>query len=197
MLLVLKKAKGSTAIVVTFVRNFKKMDAFWDIMKYTLPSVVVFLTVYFMLSQYFAQERVKWAQIQQKEMFQHSLPLKLQAYERLALFLERIRIPNLMLRFPAAEATPESLCKMLMLGVQQEYEHNMVQQIYVSEKLWEIVVHVKNEVLHHLDQASTECKDKDLETLRQLLLSKVHSESSRTIDMGLEGIRKEKKLILI
>ncbi len=172
------------------------MEAFLEIIKYTLPSVVVFLTVYYMLGQYFMHERAKYAQMQQKEMFQHSLPLKLQAYERLALFLERIRIPNLMLRFPSADATPESLCKMLMLGVQQEYEHNMVQQIYVSEKLWEITIHVKNEVLHHLDQASQECKDADAETLRQLLLSRVHADCSKSIDLALDAVRKEIKLIL-
>lgn len=172
------------------------MEFLAELLKYTLPSVVVFLTAYLLIRQYVEQENRKYLARQNKEMLQHSLPLKLQAYERLTLFLERIRIPALLMRFVTPESDVASTCKLLMLGVQQEFEHNMVQQIYVSEKLWEIVMLAKNETLHSIDVALQEFEGRDIGSLRNHLNSRVQAENSRIIDAALEAIRKEIKLIL-
>ncbi|MBK9107321.1 MAG: hypothetical protein IPM92_02785 [Saprospiraceae bacterium] len=137
------------------------MEFFFELLKYTLPSVVVFLTAYMLIRQYIEQENRKYYAHLQKELKQHSLPLKLQAYERLALFLERMRMHNLLMRFASADSDSQTTCKMLMLGIHQEFEHNLVQQIYVSEKLWEIIMLARNETLHALDEAFVEFSDKD------------------------------------
>jgi len=170
------------------------MDVLFEILKYVLPSAIVFLTVYLLLKQYFEQERFKMMSLKQKERYQISLPLKLQAYERLALFLERIRIPVLMMRFPLSDASAKELCGTLMLGIQQEFEHNMVQQIYVSEKLWEIIVLAKDEVLHEVDAAATQFEDG--ERTKQFLLTKSNQNASRVIDTALNAIKKEIQLVL-
>ncbi|MBK8954959.1 MAG: hypothetical protein IPM34_05300 [Saprospiraceae bacterium] len=172
------------------------MEFFFELLKYTLPSVVVFLTAYLLIKQFVEHENRKAYAQMQKELKQHSLPLKLQAYERLALFLERIRISNLMLRFASPDNDSQTLCKMLMLGVHQEYEHNLVQQIYVSEKLWEIVLLAKNETLHALDEAIVEFSGKDPSILKMHLNGKIQAETSRIIDAAIDGIRKEMQLVL-
>lgn len=170
------------------------MDVLFEILKYVLPSSIVFITVYFLLKQYFEQERFKMMSLQQKERYQISLPLKLQAYERLALFLERIRIPSLMMRFPLAHTNSTDLCKTLMLGIQQEFEHNMVQQIYVSEKLWEIIVFAKDEVLHEVDAAALQSQD--IEQTKRILLTSAHQNATRVLDTALNAIKKEIQLVL-
>lgn len=172
------------------------MEEFFEVLKYTLPSVVVFLTVYFMLSQYFEQERIKMAQQRGKEYAQNSLPIKVQAYERMALFMERIRIQNLMLRFPSTESSSIDICRTLMLGVQQEYEHNLVQQIYISDKLWEIILLAKNELLHELEQAIVVYEKEESQKLKHYLLTEVNKNSSRVIDAALDGIRSEMRLLI-
>lgn len=170
------------------------MEVFFEILKYTLPSAIVFLTVYLLLKQYIEQERFKMMTLQQKDRYQISLPLKLQAYERLALFLERIRIPVLMMRFPLRELDAKDLCKTLLLGIQQEFEHNLVQQIYVSEKLWEIIVLAKDEVLHEIDQAGQQAND--AEQTRHMLLTSANQKASHVIDTALNAIKMEIKSVL-
>ncbi len=170
------------------------MDVLFEVLKYTLPSGIVFLTVYMLLKQYLESERFKMISIQKKERYQVSLPLKLQAYERLALFLERIRIPVLMLRFPMSETSSYNLCKTLLLGIQQEFEHNMVQQIYISEKLWEIIVLAKDEVLHEVDAASQQGLDSN--SIKQYLLTTSNQNTSKVIDVALNAIKKEIQLLL-
>jgi hypothetical protein len=170
------------------------MEVLFEILKYTLPSAIVFLTVYLLMKNFFEQERFKMISVQQKDRYQISLPLKLQAYERLALFLERIRVPVLMMRFPISEMSSAEFCKTLMIGVQQEFEHNMVQQIYVSEKLWEIIVLAKDEVFHAIDEAAQQ--NKDIEETKHFLLTSANQNASRVIDMALNAIKKEIQLIL-
>lgn len=172
------------------------MEEFFEVLKYTLPSCIVFLTVYFLLKEYFEQERLKMAQQRAKEYAQNSLPIKIQAYERLALFMERIRIQNLMLRFPFTESSSKDICRTLMLGVQQEYEHNLVQQIYVSDKLWEIILLAKNELLHELEQSIVDFEHQEPQKLKQHLLTEVNKNSSRVIDAALDGIRSEMRLLI-
>lgn len=176
--------------------NPNGMEFFFELLKYTLPSVVVMLTAYLLIRQYLEREQRRDLAKQQRELVQHSLPLKLQAYERLALFLERIRMSNLLLRFAGGGSDVSGLCKMLMIGIHQEYEHNLVQQIYVSDKLWEIVELAKNESLHALDEAMGTFADSDVEALRRHLSGKVNAETSRIIDAAIDGIRKELRLVL-
>lgn len=170
------------------------MDVLFEILKYTLPAAIVFLTVYLLLKNFLEQERFKMMSMQQKERYQISLPLKLQAYERLALFLERIRVPVLMMRFPVSDMRSADFCKTLMLGVHQEFEHNMVQQIYVSEKLWEIIVLAKDEVLHAIDEAAQQ--NKDIEETKHILYTSTNQNATRVIDTALNAIKKEIQLIL-
>lgn len=180
-----------------FAENSKPtMEVFFEILKYTLPSAIVFLTVYLLLKQYFDQERIKMSAAQHKERYQSTLPLKLQAYERLALFLERIRIQNLMLRFPMAEVSPRDFGQTLMLGIHQEFEHNMVQQIYVSETLWEIIVFAKDEVLHLVDDAVGKNEGENIQTLRRYLAMEANQNASKVIDTALNAIKKEIQLLL-
>jgi hypothetical protein len=68
-----------------------------------------------------------------------TMSLRLAAYERLLLLCERVTIPNLLARFRTEGATVNDLRLAILIGIQQEFEHNVTQQIYVSENLWSIV----------------------------------------------------------
>ena len=81
------------------------------------------------------------------------LPLKLQAYERLALFTERISTDNLAFRLSSGNMDARSLGNAMLVAVQQEYEHNLSQQIYVSDKLWEIITLGKEQIQNVVNSA--------------------------------------------
>jgi len=98
----------------------------------------------------YALESLKFRQGQN----QNILPLKLQAYERLMLLCERISIPNLTYRLANKDITKDQLQTAMMIAIQQEYEHNLTQQIYVSDKLWDIINLAKDQTIQIISKAS-------------------------------------------
>jgi hypothetical protein len=122
------------------------MDALLDVLKYTIPALIVFVTVFYLfrnfLNQQYNIEALKFRQSQNKEI----LPLRLQAYERLMMFCERINIDNLAYRLNTAEMTVSDLRSAMLIAIQQEYEHNVSQQVYISDKLWDIIQLAKEQM---------------------------------------------------
>lgn len=137
------------------------MEAVLEILKYTVPALIVFATVYVVfkkfLDQQFGLETMKFKQKQ----FEHTLPLKLQAYERLIMFCERISIPHLMLRLSDKDTTVEELHKTMLIAIQQEYEHNLTQQMYISDSLWKIITMAKNQVSDIITTAANNLNPND------------------------------------
>ncbi len=171
------------------------METFTEILKYTLPSVVVFLTVYFLLKQYFEMERLKLYQDNQVRARKDSIPVILNAYERMAMFLERIRPTHLIMRLPYhPESSPEGYIRTLMLAVQQEYDHNLSMQVYVSDKLWEIIVMAKNTCLTALNE-SAGAHGPEFSATR-IIQSQECEVAEETIRKAKEAIRIEIKLYL-
>ncbi|MDX1684937.1 MAG: hypothetical protein R3275_06845 [Saprospiraceae bacterium] len=162
------------------------MQTFLEILKYVVPALIVFLTVYFMFKQFLeGQYRLKEMDYQHKKA-ERNLPLRLQAYERLALFCERIRPANLFYRLNQKSITREDLAKAMMISIQKEFEHNLSQQIFVSDNLWKIIVLAKDEVLSIIDDSLNE----DLDFF-VALTKKVQSRKVDPVDQALSAIRKE------
>jgi hypothetical protein len=126
-------------------------DQWFQVLLALLPSIVVFLTAYYLLRGMLngrAQERnAEWLAQIKKEDHKHALPLRLQAYERLTLFLERISPVQLVLRVHKSNMTSQILHGELLATIREEYEHNVTQQIYVSDKAWSQVKMAKEETL--------------------------------------------------
>ncbi|NOT38656.1 MAG: hypothetical protein HOP11_14885 [Saprospiraceae bacterium] len=169
------------------------MDFILELLKILGPAVVVFATVYYLLKQYFTHERFRLNSAQFQKNNEQTLPLKLQAYERLALFLERIKLSNLMLRLPKGDMNPSQWMNTLMLGVQQEYEHNLVQQVYVSDQLWNIVNLAKDEVMHSLHTIAEKYENNQT-SLNDV--NEVTQHSEKYVQKALEAIKQEVKLVL-
>lgn len=125
-----------------------------EILKYTIPSGIVFATAYFMLKSFLDDQR-KIEVLKAKAASQtNTLPTKLQAYERLILLLERIE-PNQMVPRVHRPAMSASVFKReLQKTVRDEYEHNLTQQLYVSPAAWSAVLESRNAVLQLIELAS-------------------------------------------
>jgi hypothetical protein len=82
-----------------------------------------------------------------------SLPLKLQAFERLILFLERISPNSLLVRVHRGGMAASQLQQELVSTIRAEFEHNLSQQIYVSEQAWEEVKDGKEEMIRIINNA--------------------------------------------
>jgi hypothetical protein len=82
------------------------------------------------------------------------LPLRLQAYERIILFLERISPNNLIMRLNKPEMNSIQFQSLLVKTVREEFEYNLSQQIYFSFKAWELVKNAKEETIKLINIAS-------------------------------------------
>ena len=59
-----------------------------------------------------------------REKQKTSLPIRLQAYERLTLFLERISPGKILFRVQATSEDIDSYTTLLVANIEQEFEHN-------------------------------------------------------------------------
>ena len=120
----------------------------------TIPSVVVLVATYLMFKQYFAHQTQTYLLKSRKTREQVTLPLKLQAYERLLLMTERIELADLVLRIKSPGSSASELHAALIMGIQQEFEHNLTQQLYISDELWQIILFAKNKTMDLISQAA-------------------------------------------
>lgn len=118
-----------------------------EILKYTLPALVVMITAYLVLKTFLENEARKLDIKLRKETTKETLLLRLQGYERLMIFLERISPPNLLVRFDKEGMTAREFQQLLIASIRQEYEHNLSQQIYVSADSWRLVALAKDETI--------------------------------------------------
>jgi hypothetical protein len=115
------------------------MEMFYDILKMTIPALIVFFTSWLVMRSMIRNER----EIRQQELILQGsrtvTPIKLQAYERIVLFLERISLESLLIRVNTPGMTGAQLHSALLTSIRSEFEHNLSQQIYMSPGAWEVV----------------------------------------------------------
>ena len=99
------------------------------------------------------------------------VPLKIQAYERLVLYIERIQFPVLVKRVFHPGISRNDFQFSILQNVQDEFEHNIAQRLYVSETTWQLVVMAKEEALQHVNAVFGENQDADVVVIAQKLAS--------------------------
>jgi hypothetical protein len=130
-----------------------ELDFFLDILKFTVAGLVVFFTGWYVIREYIIQNdsRANWEI--KKANLTHTLPLKLQAYERITLFLERINPANMLVRLHVAGLSAREMQNVILSDIRSEYQHNIAQQIYVSDTAWKVVRKMKDETIAMIHNA--------------------------------------------
>lgn len=130
------------------------MEVFLETIRFVFPSLLVLIAVYLMLSSFFDNEdRRRRAELRAQNQRQ-SMPIRLQAYERLALFLERISPNSLLVRVKAGDLSNSAYLVLLQKAIRDEYSHNLSQQIYISDELWDYVVTAQSAMVSLLNTVS-------------------------------------------
>jgi len=136
------------------------MEDLLDILKYILPSLVVFGASYYVMKLFIENESRKRMLDMKVENAKIITPLRLQAYERIILFLERITPSNLIIRIYNKNMNALELQSKLINNIRDEYEHNLSQQIFLSDHSWEMVKKAKEETVKIINSASANIDDK-------------------------------------
>lgn len=117
----------------------------FDWLAFTIPSIMLFGIAYYFIQGWLKSQREIENFKTIRALSKQTLPLKLQAFERLALFLERIKIDQIILRMRSHELNAYDMSNLILITIQQEYEHNLSQQVYVSDQLWQIIQTAKEQ----------------------------------------------------
>lgn len=163
----------------------------------TIPSVVVLLAVFLMFRQYFGHQTQQRLMDVKLERSKITLPLRLQAFERLILLCERIDLPDLVLRLKTPGTNAGALRSALLVAVQQEYEHNLTQQLYVSEELWSIMMAARARTMDLIMAAAENIRAEDsADTYASVLIDMASKEESLPSHIARRAIKTEASLWL-
>jgi hypothetical protein len=137
------------------------MELLFETLKYILPAALVLLAVWLINKQNEKQLKVQQAAIIRAEVVKQQLPVKLNALERAILYLDRIKPEHLLLRVPVGAMSVSEAHQELVSNVRSEYEHNMVQQLYISPEAWQMLLGARDEVLTLLNTIRMEMQEED------------------------------------
>ena len=165
-------------------------ESILQVLLYLLPAIVVGIIAFYFFNLHTQNEERRRKFLLHRENQKHALPLRLQAYERMALFLERIAPGNLLLRVKPISEKKDAYSNLLIRTIEQEFEHNLAQQIYVSEECWNVVKASKNATITRIRKTAGNEEINNASELRQQILNTM-LEQAPPSETGLSYIKKE------
>lgn len=142
-----------------------------ELASYTFPAIITGLVAYYFFNAYFKDQQNTRRWLLQKDNRKDTLPLRLQAYERMTLLMERINPSQLLVRITPFSDDKNEYANYVIAQVEQEFEHNLAQQIYISDECWSIITAAKNATIQIIRLAVKNEKVADANQLREVVLS--------------------------
>ena len=161
------------------------LDKLVELVMYAVPSLITGAVAYFMFQSHFKDQQNTRRWLIHRENQKQALPLKLQAYERLALFLERINPTKLLIRVAPIGDDKIDYQNLLIRHIEQEYEHNLTQQIYITDDAWVMILTAKNTIIQNIRKATKDESIANADVLREKILSNLlDSETASTVALA-------------
>jgi len=167
-----------------------EVEKIFELLLYAVPALITGLIAYYFFKEHTKNEDGRRRFLLHKDMQVNSLPIRLQAYERMALFLERITPTKLLVRVSPTSSNKEKYESLLIQSIDQEFEHNLSQQIYVSDECWSIITAAKNATIQLIRKASLLKKTNSANKLREVVLTEMMEKRSPS-SVALAFIKKE------
>ncbi len=165
-----------------------------ELAKLTIPGLLVLIATYYILNNILKNEERNRRYALRRETAKTLNPIRLTAYERLALFLERIEPSSLILRVNQGGMTAKDLHLALLTNIREEFDHNVTQQIYVSNDVWAVTKNAKESIV----QLVNTCADNMPDELPSIELAKIIIErygaiEQTPVDVALNILKNEVK----
>ncbi|MFC5683542.1 DUF7935 family protein [Flavobacterium sp. MAHUQ-51] len=149
-----------------------------EILAYTIPSLITGGVAYFLFQSHFKDQQKTRLWLIQRDNQKIALPLRLQAYERMTLFMERIHPSQLMVRINPISTNKNDYENYIIAHIEQEFEHNIAQQIYISDKCWTVILTAKNATVQMIRNAAKNEKVTNADELRTFVISELLEKTS-------------------
>ncbi|MBT6236188.1 MAG: hypothetical protein HOI49_08915 [Bacteroidetes bacterium] len=158
---------------------------------------IVFGVTYYLMDKMFAEQHKTRLLELKKAQLAEITPVKLQAYERLTLFLDRISADNIVIRITKPNQTAQQLRQGLIQTISSEYNHNISQQIYVSNDAWNMIKAVKEQMIAIIEDSY---KNSEADTsgpdLGKAILTRMMAENTMPNQRAIELLKKEIEIAL-
>jgi hypothetical protein len=142
------------------------------------PALLVGMISWYFFSSFMKNEEKRRRFITVRESQGKTLPTRMQAYQRMTLFLERIKPANLVVRTKPGDMSKADYEQTLVGAIEQEFEHNIAQQIYISEEAWNVIRGAKNTTIQKIRQVSLTDKITTADGLRHGILNELMDKQS-------------------
>ena len=149
----------------------------WTLVIALIPGIIVAVIAYFLVEKFLKNETFR-REIEVRKIGASQLnPQRFSAYERMALFLERIKPTALVLRV-SAQSTAKNYEALLVQAIQGEWEHNLSQQIYVNPDTWKLIYSAKNATQNFIRECAVELEpDASAQQLQEHIIQKAIAEN--------------------
>jgi len=172
------------------------LNSILEILKYILPSLVVFATAYYLLKQFLENDnRKRMLELKMNNQANNQqliTPVRLQAYERIILFMERISPNSLIIRVTIPTMNAMQMQTAMIKAIRDEYEHNLSQQLYISRQSWELVKTSKEELVNLINNAAATIDgNANCTELAKLIFETAAKEEKLSIEIALDYVKAE------
>lgn len=168
------------------------MDAIIEFGKLLIPAAIVLYAMYLVVKSFLDKELQKKHLEVRGKSIETVLPNRLHAYERVCLFLERISPNNLIVRLNNGKYTAGEFQQILLNEIREEYNHNVSQQVYMSDEVWEKVKSAKEDLIVMINEATANMPEgaTNLELARKLFERALEKEDD-LIQIALLAVKNE------
>jgi len=161
-----------------------------NLLMFIIPALITGAIAYLFFREHVENESRRREYLIQKDLQKDSLPMRLQAYERISLFLERIKPSKLLVRVNPMSSNKDDYESLLIANIEQEFDHNLAQQIYITDQCWSITSTAKNATIQMIRKANLSDKVNSADQLRETILTDMVDRKSPS-DAALSFIKEE------
>jgi len=165
-----------------------------ELLSYTLPAIITGLVAYYFFNLHTKNEEGRRRYLLNKDTQKDALPLRLQAFERMTLFLERINPGKLLIRVSPNSEDKNDYENLLISSIEQEFEHNLTQQIYMSDECWTVIVTAKNATIQIIRRTNMSDRVDTANKLREVIMNDLMDKQSPSA-VALSYIKNEVKYL--
>lgn len=168
-----------------------------EILKYCVPALCVLLATWIVMHKFYKSEAEKrlWElkRLSQKEIS----PLRMRAYERLSLLLERTTPEHMLIELNLGEMTILQVQQHLMRTIRMEYDHNLSQQIYVSDQVWEAILAARDQMVAFINTMAQQMPPESTALeYAKILITAYKSNGQTANDNAMLALRQEARSLL-
>ncbi len=168
-----------------------------EVLKYTIPALVVLLASWLATEKQMKNEAARRNFELKKQSQKIISSVRLQAYERFTLYLERMEPSRMLLRLDVGALTCQQLQQQLLEIIRSEFDHNLSQQIYISDEAWSGIVVAKEEMLRFVNTCAQQfAATDDAMMMAKLLISSYSMNGETPTQRALSKLKEEVRTLL-